>query len=493
MLLFIAQGESFALILYFAAYFLMAAYIFIILLRFFEPFSIYLFLKILQWNKEKKRGNKLVKKIDFLYGIIYAGIATLLVFGLIFLQEQSGVLLSLNVPLGKNYDTLSLIGGEPSFSIIQFTETMTILNSITSIAIELILAFFLMKIMKRSLTKKFPAIIYMGCLLIFTIIIILVSDLSLPLSMARTEYWINGKPIEITLFGVKFFTMRTAFLTTEMQNDSLLYLLAIPFIYSKSFVNVIFWATILTFAKRKFISRKFEYVEEIILIEHITYVEITHKIALNRLLDNPLTYLTAEPSVESQIEEKIKSNKIIQAINKKNGLHLVDLKAIQEESELIKELVTLTNEHKIHWWFPEFNYIYEQAILEGLYLLYRDGRPLFSYNFRRDKKQFVEPDLVAGMFSALTSFIQETTRTTTNVAAIDSGDRKVILEYSERFPVFVALFADRENAAVRQLLKDFLKEFTEKHKDVFLRGWSGDMSIFRSDHELLRIFFIEFV
>jgi hypothetical protein len=311
--------------------------------------------------------------------------------------------------------------------------------------------------------------------------------------MARTEYWINGKPIEITLFGVKFFTMRTAFLTTEMQNDSLLFLLAIPFIYSKSFVNVIFWAIILTFAKRKFISREFEYVEEVILIEHITYVEITHKIALNRLLDNSLTYLTVNPSVKSQSEDKNQSNKICQAIEKKNGLHLADIFGIEEDkSELIKELVTLTNEHKIHWWFPEFNYIYEQAVLEGLYLLYKDGRPLFTYNFRRDKKEFVEPDLVAGMFSALTSFIQETTHTTTNVAAIDSGDRKVILEYSDRFPVFVALFADRENAAVRQRLKDFLKSFTEKHKDVFNTTWSGDVGIFRSDHELLKVFFLEF-
>ena len=69
-------------------------------------------------------------------------------------------------------------------------------------------------------------------------------------------------------------------------------------------------------------------------------------------------------------------------IHEKNGIHLVDLiEETTNKQEIIQNLVDLTNKKRIKWWYPEFEFIYEQATLEGLYLLYQDGRPLFSYNF----------------------------------------------------------------------------------------------------------------
>jgi hypothetical protein len=152
----------------------------------------------------------------------------------------------------------------------------------------------------------------------------------------------------------------------------------------------------------------------------------------------------------------------------------------------------LSGKNYISWWAPEFGYEYERATLDGLYILYSDGRDLFYQNFNKEQGITVEPALVSGMFSAITSFIQETTRTSEKVAAIDSGNKKVILEYSQVFSIFAAIFADRETTDIRLALKNSLLEFEKRHKDV-LRNWNGNMDFFKDDEDIIERNFAEFL
>ena len=68
----------------------------------------------------------------------------------------------------------------------------------------------------------------------------------------------------------------------------------------------------------------------------------------------------------------------------------------------------------------------------------------------------------------------------------------MILEYSEKYPFFTAIFADRETATIRMALKDTIKDFEKKHGDILIK-WSGNMSFFTDDGKLVETHFKEFL
>ena len=137
-------------------------------------------------------------------------------------------------------------------------------------------------------------------------------------------------------------------------------------------------------------------------------------------------------------------------------------------------------------------YTFERAELTGLYTLYTDGRDLVYYNFKKERGIQVDPGLVPGMFSAITSFIQETTKSSDMLRVIDSGEIKVLLEYSKKLEFFVALFADSETSEIRTALRNFLQEF-EKTYAKPLSNWNGDMSFFAHALEIVEKHFHEFI
>jgi len=68
----------------------------------------------------------------------------------------------------------------------------------------------------------------------------------------------------------------------------------------------------------------------------------------------------------------------------------------------------------------EFSYLFEKAEKQGLYIIYDDGRGIFDYNFAEDYAH--DPGIVSGMFSAITSFIKETTKSQELLKTIDQGE-----------------------------------------------------------------------
>ena len=549
-LLFIAQQreiECITLILYFFGYILMAAYIFVITYRIFEPFSILLFLKLLTWIKPRtqypapstkfknesdgvitqdiphssnghsssesrnssesstptpsfpssfslpKRSTKTFGLNNIIALVCGAG-ATFLAILILISSLSIGNFFIERVENGLNYEILSQTDNIPSVEIIQLTDTLIIINSFALIAITLILSYFLMLIL-RGIPQKFSGFwIYTGVLLGMTIFLTLLdifeADMNFPLMMTTNDVWISGALIEIELFGKEFLTMRTAFFTADF-GIPLLAILAMPFNYLRSIMNFSFWAFVFFYMKRDFHTRKITLSGKRVLVELVTYTDITWSLKGVKIPSNFIVTGT-KPLSTLILPEMMQP--LYTTIYSADGITLPNLKEMYRDNllDFQSQLHGLMIRRVITWWMPEFSHKYEPATLDGLYILYDDGRYLYYHNFRKDKQVFLLPALISGMFSAITSFIQEATRSAENLKTIDCGDRKVLLEYSKTHPIFVALFADHQNKEVRQLLKDMLEAFELRHTHNF-KNWNGDITLFSQNDDLVQQFFGDYL
>ena len=83
------------------------------------------------------------------------------------------------------------------------------------------------------------------------------------------------------------------------------------------------------------------------------------------------------------------------------------------------------------------------------------------------------------MFSAITSFVKEMTKSTEALKKIDHGDITILIEYGNR--IFGALFIKgTQSSEVRAPLKEFLQKFVERYKDI-LKNWTGALVHFNDD------------
>ncbi len=112
-----------------------------------------------------------------------------------------------------------------------------------------------------------------------------------------------------------------------------------------------------------------------------------------------------------------------------------------------------------------------------------DGIALYSQSFGEVK---VEPLLISGMLSAITSFVKETTSSQQYLQAIDHGDVVLMIEYGDGF--FVTLLANRETPELRMRLREFVKRFQEQYGEV-LKQWSGDQDEFKGTEQLVKEIF----
>jgi hypothetical protein len=147
----------------------------------------------------------------------------------------------------------------------------------------------------------------------------------------------------------------------------------------------------------------------------------------------------------------------------------------------------LYNNNLIDLLRQEFSYIYEKAEKQGLYIIYDDGRGIFDYNFSKEFSH--DPGIISGMFSAITSFIKETTKSQELLKTIDHGDITILIEYGKR--IFGALFIKgKQTTEARSSLIEFVTKFEAKYADV-LADWSGALIYFKEDNQLVESIFKE--
>jgi hypothetical protein len=159
----------------------------------------------------------------------------------------------------------------------------------------------------------------------------------------------------------------------------------------------------------------------------------------------------------------------------------------KERERFYFTLKYLFNNGFIEIYKPEFSYTFEKVEKQGLYIIYEDGRGVFDYSFMKEYSH--DPGLISGMFSAITSFIKETTKSQELLKTIDHGDITILIEYGKK--IFGALFIKgKPSVEVRTKLSNFVHRFEGKYEEV-LEDWSGALIHFKEDHKLVEDIFKE--
>jgi hypothetical protein len=481
----IEGSSSLPLFLYFFAYFIMASIIFVLFLKIFEPISLLIFIKVLDWWKNRDTKKKSLQTKNFYYGIVFACLTFFIWFAInyiafnplysIIFQNPNSVIQSSNfVPPSGVTLTQSL-----GFDI------MIIFNFVALTLISLLLSAFALKYCLKYIKNIFLGVItFIPTVVILSLLLL---NFMVPLvNFAPETYWITGQSSYTSVFGFRFFTMRTASFTASLEG--VLYILALPYVSTQYIFNIIIWTLIIHYYKKDFKAKNIKlderHIEKVIFSsvpEFLTYEEYAQK--ENRYLLTRKEYL--DPSLIAGEREEVKQ---IITVLEENKL-LQDLIPVDEKEKerFYFTLKYLYNNNMIDILTSEFSYIFDRVEKQGLYIIYDDGRGVFDYSFVQEVIQ--DPGLVAGMVSAITSFIKETTRSQDLLKTIDHGDITIILEYGKR--IFGALFIrGNQTAELRNKLRVFVERFEEKYKSV-LEDWSGALVHFKEDHLLVEDIFKE--
>ena len=468
-ILFIIQyKESSVIIIYFFAYFMMASIIFVLFLDIFEPVSIFIFAKLINWWKNRK-----IKKVNysnFYYMLIFGALAivTYLVFNLILtnLGYSSFFGVPGSIEEGLIYEAGEFTTNNPSFyHTLQYDLIIIYGILVTEIASTIILVSFLVY------GLKFVRSLGVGIITFIPFVV----GISIILG-GSVNYWLTGKTSVTQIFGFDYYTLRTASLTAKLPD--FLNILAAPYLNTRYVFNVLMWGYIIFYFKKSFKSKNIPIGEE--FIEKIIYSTISDFISFDAYIETDASYLITKDqkiSIKDIEEEREEIKEILK--NLESPKLLKDLKP-EDENEKKRFYFTLRYLYQnklLNIWKPELSYFFEKAEKQGLYIIYDDGRGVYNYSFRSDAIQ--DPGLVSGMFSAITSFVKEMTKSTEALKKIDHGDITILIEYGNR--IFGALFIKgTQSSEVRAPLKEFLQKFEERYKDI-LKNWTGALVHFNDD------------
>ncbi|MBD3354023.1 MAG: hypothetical protein GF364_21250 [Candidatus Lokiarchaeota archaeon] len=518
LLFLIEYTSSFTLILYFFGYFLMAALIFVSYIAIFEPICILILIKIVDrikrnpeiFKEEKAETSKTseiaetaetteithneennIKELEtsgrdkkqeptsdslnILYPIIFSAISTLIIAGIGLLADFLG----------------SMISGESSIEDIIaeafFSETQTLSSALrlemiqitynlAYIFIILIVGMVLMRALKNTKKIGSTSLIFVGVFVILAVILGLSGFL-----FGADVQWITGKLVTTDVFSDSYliYTLRTAFINANFGNN-VFYYLALPYQYSRYITAFLFIGITFYYLNQEFFTKT---IRRENFVYEVTYSTLDLLPTTQEFINNNYLITSAEDVSIPETEREE-----IQELVKKclKGIPVSELKTgdIKEDKRRYTTLKYMTKKDWIKWWSPEFRFIFERAELDALYIMYSDGRDVFTYHF--SDSQDADSALVAGMFSAITSFIKETTKSSDYLRSIDHGDSKIIIEYGDY--VFGAIFADMQTSEIRSKLKQFVTEFEEIHEDV-LKKWNGNTTPFLNDDTLIKNIF----
>jgi len=114
----------------------------------------------------------------------------------------------------------------------------------------------------------------------------------------------------------------------------------------------------------------------------------------------------------------------------------------------------------------------------ALFIINRNGVPLFTKTYASSK---VEPNLISGFLTAVSSFIREISPEQKGaLRSIDAEDMKIMLESGEN--IVCALLVDYEDKLSREALRALVERFEEKYGNTF-RNWNGNVAVFDSFEE----------
>ncbi|MFW9906605.1 MAG: hypothetical protein ACFFFH_20020 [Candidatus Thorarchaeota archaeon] len=496
---------------YFVVYFIMVSIFFVLFLDIFEPFSIYLLIKLIETFKSLKLA---VKRIDSTniaksaaMGVI---IGFLLAVGFLVYRVIVAGLFPRNIDTVQYstffWFTLNYISFLLSAALILFirrwnwsvfTTTLISYLSISSVSILLFLWY------DEALYKLIPFLHLTNPIFIIGTVPLIPPFITLTSGLAGggerlqwyTNIWKEG------IFG------DIHFIIPELQQIPVIWkgeggiflgLLSIPYNLLHPFAIILTYGSILFLVRRKFYIRTQK--SELEGEEKIQYKSIYSDMGrlpnLNELERKSDIILIGMPSVDNpeitqKIEEawaEIKNGYQLREVitgeidpfnelKKKSGLTTAEIHQILDDLTFDIDIPfnqVLTVLHR------EFSYSFEEVTIDSLHVMMLDGRAVLSHTFAAESQ--VEPALVAGLFSAITSFAKEAVRSEQLLKTIDHGDVVLTIEYAKW--VFAAIFADSTSTELRKKLSEFLADFEERYAKI-LPTWLGDLELFTGDIQII--------
>jgi hypothetical protein len=480
-ILFIFQyTESLLIIIYFFAYFLMASMIFILFLKFFEPISILIFIKLVNWWKNRKNKVKISNNRNLIYILtftLFAVVIYLILYWGFFFGYSSAF------PNGNDIINSAKFNQSQSLFYAFGFDMINIYNFLTLTVLPLIISILTIFYgFKKLSNKTLGYVIFFAVVLPFSII--------LPglVSFGADFYWITGQTSYTTVFGFNFFTLRSAGLNATLVETDLLGYLSLPYIYTRYIFNIIIWSLMICYIGKSFKTKTLPKEEN--KLERMIFSNVNELMHYDDYIEGRIPYLITQSSdfnTEELLKERDEIKNIMKVLETERLLSELTPSEENEKKRFYFTLKYLYNNGFIEIFRPEFSYETEVVEKQGLYIIYDDGRGIFNYSFSEEFDQ--DPGLISGMFSAITSFIKETTRSQDLLKTIDHGDIRILLEYGNR--VFGALFIKgKQSTVVRSQLREFVTTFENKYADV-LKDWSGALNYFKDDNKLVEQLFKE--
>jgi hypothetical protein len=501
-ILFLVQyTDQIFVVSYFIVYFIMVSLFFVLFLDIFEPFSIYLLIKLIESFKEFKIA---AKRINFsnlakgslsgvLIGFILAlGFLTYRVFVLSIFQNIHTVQYDTFFWLTQNFATF-LIAATLVLFIRRWNWSVIGASVITYLSILFTTVFLYgwyagdwYTILGFDAGVEFPN--YGGTILITPFITLtqLFSGGNFELRWL-TSVWKSGIFEDIQFIVPELHQIPVIWQGTGGQ---FLNILSMPYNFFHPLAIILTYGSILFLAGRKFHVRtqkgeeKIQYksiFSDVIRLPSKTELERKADIILiaaTPLKDEETENIVAQAWLKSEKGEFLRNAitghmQTIEMLSQTLNISIEEIHRILDEVTYDLEL---NFNQVITLWHREFSYSFEEVTIDSLHVMMLDGRAVLSHTFGEESQ--VEPALVAGLFSAITSFAREAVRSEQLLKTIDHGDVVLTIEYAKW--VFAATFADSTSTELRKILAEYLTEFEKKFAKI-LPKWLGDLDVFAGE------------
>ena len=436
-------ASSIYIFIYFSIYYLMVTSLFLLFFKVLERASIYIFAKIILIIQEGKEVFlPIIRKWE--ETILSAAVAVIVAtsFTLLLYYQYWQYL---GVHLG-NIISANGIKASPTIDLITFITQQLSLANLQSI-IELIL--FVGTIYYLSLYFKLRPLATSLLAGIFRLII----DLSF-LHGAATEIWITSVFTFANLSGLNIYLVRFAYLSINIQSGADTYIL-MPYSYLRLFSAVVIFSILSV----QFFGKVLQ-VTTITEDKRIRYICLPGEVVNREYLIHNAEFIVAQVQGKEFNGDNEEEKKIIDLLKKAPLSIEILKKRLQFENlgMLVDLLLELYTDGYIVFYDTDLRIEMPSSSIQGIYVVLNDGRAIFSETFGKIQ---VEPLLISGMLSAITSFVKETTRSQQYLQTIDHGDVAILIEYSTKF--FVTLLANRETPELRLKLRDFVKRFEAEY------------------------------
>ncbi|UCG03524.1 MAG: hypothetical protein JSW11_05925 [Candidatus Heimdallarchaeota archaeon] len=496
---------------YFVAYFIMVSIFFVLFLDIFEPFSIYLLIKLIETFKNFKLAVERINSANIaksaVLGII---IGFLLAIGFLVYRVIVSGLFPRNIDTVQYstffWFTLNYVSFLLSAALILFirrwnwsifTTTLIAYLSISSVSLLLFLWY------DEALYRLIPFLNLDNPIFIIDAVPLIPPFITLTSGLAGggerlqwyTNIWKEGVYGDIHFIIPELHRIPVIW---KGEGGIFLGLLSIPYNLLHPLAIILTYGSILFLVRRKFHIRtqKSDLEGEEKIQYRSVYSDIGRLPSLNELeRKSDIISIGATPVDDPEINQKLEeawveierghqlrdaiTGKVepLNELTRKSGLSTVEIHQILDNLTFDIDIPfnqVLTVLHR------EFSYSFEEVTIDSLHVMMLDGRAVLSHTFATESQ--VEPALVAGLFSAITSFAKEAVRSEQLLKTIDHGDVVLTIEYAKW--VFAAIFADSTSTELRRKLGDFLTSFEARHAKT-LPIWLGDLDIFKSDVKII--------